>query len=528
MQAVEQEDTYKTVQLGCNTLGLYLLLEKVCLKQNINNAELYRTQWADLKYDPSECVYEFFNEFEQAITNINDSSTGLAEGEEAVKDYDKTFRLREALPTDIAQTVMLEAYMHTHADPEYPLYSSAKSRTVTYMTNFLSNEYDNEPNREGRAMIAQRERAADRRGQHTDAKDGDKKKRHQKPTKSGGHKKKTVLTAATFCYNCSDKNHLSTECPEEPHRCQICKKLNNKEDHCKFNPKNSDCFPDIMAEKEENSEKFGGRKRSHESEMADSAKRGTKGKKGRRTYKVALSDAPMDVIEDKDDDDDDLPGNYLNRSGSALSAGSQIEEEESGKSDSADEEEEVTLATVTQTNTTVTLAQTEVPNAAMMLQRLLMQNITPEMINTLIPTLLPMIMPMIQASNTSQQSMAVLQDSQNTLEDTADAEAAADAAEMANEIRTEQKSKSESRPAKYESKASKTAAKKRAAAEHKLQEACMQETFTQKSVPVLEGLDIWHEVKTKKHGRKHTSKDHISSGEEDARADADTEDRSGT
>ncbi|KAJ1401495.1 hypothetical protein B484DRAFT_405704 [Ochromonadaceae sp. CCMP2298] len=94
MDATEMEPTYKTIETQVSSLGLYLLLEQVCTKNSVNNVEMLRTKLMDHHYEEGDCVYAFITELDALFKSI-DMASG-ADGQ--IRDHDKVYRLREALP----------------------------------------------------------------------------------------------------------------------------------------------------------------------------------------------------------------------------------------------------------------------------------------------------------------------------------------------------------------------------------------------------------------------------------------------
>jgi hypothetical protein len=118
LSAVEQEPTYLQVQMDCDSLELYLLMEKVCMKRVMNNAEAHRTRWYELKFVLEGDIFGFFNEFEEMKDNIL-QATGE---EDNIKDPDIVYRLREAMPESISKVVLLDTHTLTltKEDEDYP------------------------------------------------------------------------------------------------------------------------------------------------------------------------------------------------------------------------------------------------------------------------------------------------------------------------------------------------------------------------------------------------------------------------
>ncbi|KAJ1432931.1 hypothetical protein B484DRAFT_461616, partial [Ochromonadaceae sp. CCMP2298] len=84
MDATEMEPTYKAIETQVSSLGLYLLLEQVCTKNNVNNVEMLRTKLIDHQYSDGDCVYGFLTELDALFKAID--MAGGAEGQ--MKDHD--------------------------------------------------------------------------------------------------------------------------------------------------------------------------------------------------------------------------------------------------------------------------------------------------------------------------------------------------------------------------------------------------------------------------------------------------------
>ncbi|KAJ1432433.1 hypothetical protein B484DRAFT_462125 [Ochromonadaceae sp. CCMP2298] len=152
LSAVEQEATYLQVQTECDSLELFLLMEKVCMKRAMNNAEAHRTRWYELKYLLGGDIFGFFNEFEEMKDNIL-QATGE---EESIKDPDMVYRLREAMPESISKVVLLDTHTLTKEDPDYPKYTPCKNKVVNYV--YIPGNYIS---RSGTALGANRSRNTD-------------------------------------------------------------------------------------------------------------------------------------------------------------------------------------------------------------------------------------------------------------------------------------------------------------------------------------------------------------------------------
>ncbi|KAJ1400773.1 hypothetical protein B484DRAFT_405936 [Ochromonadaceae sp. CCMP2298] len=118
LEATELEPTYRAVEDRVDPLGLLLLLEKVCTKNSINNVEALRTEWQNLTYSDGMCIFAYMNRFDALVKNI-DRASGTGE---KVRDCDKVYRLRQAIPESTARVLLVTAFAHEKGDKEYPSY----------------------------------------------------------------------------------------------------------------------------------------------------------------------------------------------------------------------------------------------------------------------------------------------------------------------------------------------------------------------------------------------------------------------
>jgi hypothetical protein len=176
-----------------------MLLEKVCLAQNLNNSEAFRTQWQNLRWHPGDDIHLFFTTFEQAIVSICNSH---CTGEEAVQDPDKVFRLREALPLDYSEKLLWDAYRYSKGHENYPKYPLCKIDVTTYISN--ENKKISEETRVAKALSSQRTTTTNAypRGNKGKKQQYDKKQTttHTTHIRSTTDKKR--------CYNCDSEAHL--------------------------------------------------------------------------------------------------------------------------------------------------------------------------------------------------------------------------------------------------------------------------------------------------------------------------------
>jgi hypothetical protein len=184
INAVESDVTYTDVQQNVNSLGLYLLMRKACLKHNRNNVEAERTRWFKLKYIKNEDIYAFMNTFEEIVANIRMA----ANDDSVVRDCDMVFRLRDALPLQLAKDTIKETFVVPQDSPEYPKFPWCKERVTTY----VSAEMQMEGSDGGHALAVQPRRGPRPPGP---------------PSKSGTH----TGTKTDTCYNCGEKGHFKRD-----------------------------------------------------------------------------------------------------------------------------------------------------------------------------------------------------------------------------------------------------------------------------------------------------------------------------
>ncbi|KAJ1410202.1 hypothetical protein B484DRAFT_402982, partial [Ochromonadaceae sp. CCMP2298] len=118
--AVELEPTYKEVEANTDTLSLYLLLETVCNRSALDNSETYRTQLVEHTYVTGECIFSWFVIFDELVKNINRT------GGNSFKDSDMVYRLRQNIPSETSERLLVSAHAHKAGEPEYPLYAWCK------------------------------------------------------------------------------------------------------------------------------------------------------------------------------------------------------------------------------------------------------------------------------------------------------------------------------------------------------------------------------------------------------------------
>jgi hypothetical protein len=128
IDATELESTYRAIEDKVDPLGLLLLLEKVCTRNSVNNVEALRTEWQDLRYRDGDCIFGFFNRFDALVKNI-DRASGTGE---AIRDWDKVYRLRQALPEPKARQILVTAFAYDRTEKEYPSYDWCKRVSVAH------------------------------------------------------------------------------------------------------------------------------------------------------------------------------------------------------------------------------------------------------------------------------------------------------------------------------------------------------------------------------------------------------------
>ncbi|KAJ1428352.1 hypothetical protein B484DRAFT_431273, partial [Ochromonadaceae sp. CCMP2298] len=294
ISAVQQEPTYAAAKAETDSLQLYLLMEKVCMKRALGNAEEHRTDWMNIRYEDSPDQRQFFNEFEEIRDNIV-RSTGRAD---AVTDADTVFRLREALPYSISSVVLLEKHTLERFEEGYPTYDTCKKKVINYVCNVL-NRQNREESSAGKALASTRESPDVYRGKKLDPTTGK-------------------------CYNCDSPNHMANACPNSPHPpCDLCGKKNHTLPNCKFNKENPDCYPDIKnGTSETGANRVRNNKRTNEKQGRGGGKH-----KGGKAYQVKVAE-----------EEEPIPGNYIAKSGTALST--QMDTEASEEEDKEDQEGE--------------------------------------------------------------------------------------------------------------------------------------------------------------------------------------------
>jgi hypothetical protein len=297
LHACESDPGFKQLQADKDSLGFYLLQEKICLKQSKRNSEAIRSKWVRHTYLEDEDIYEFLNIFEEFVREIRLSSGS----ETAVRDVDMTQRLREALPQELAKDAMKDTFLLDQDDPLYPPYEVCKKRLITLVeSNNIKKEDDNlnesrSPRRQ--ALLFKKDGGVDR------GKFVPKRDREGKPyVKKGQFQKK--------CFNCKSTTHLKDQCPKQPRKdsekCDICHMLNHKTSDCRFDITSKNCYPDVLAESKLNKGK------------TEHARKG-RPPKGGTAYMVSA---------EQEEENNDIQGNYIVRSGTAYSAQAEGEQAE--------------------------------------------------------------------------------------------------------------------------------------------------------------------------------------------------------
>jgi hypothetical protein len=289
LSAVMGEEDYDKIELDVDSLGLFLLMEKVCIRENRCNSEAERTKWQHLSYKEGGDIWEFFNLFEEIVANIR-----AAAGDAAVKDSDEVYRLREALPKELAVETMKETYLLTVDNPLYPKYAPCKSRVTTFVSSKLHREEEeqNEVN-STKAFLTQR--------------DG-RKQAAKKP-----YVKKDTRNRAPR------PDHIKADCTEPPKTaCSHCGMTNHTADKCRFDITNANCFPDVKRKAEAESK----RKRDSGSDSKSS-----RPSKTGKAYNVQgdSEERETEQSESEQDSDIELDGNYIARNGRAYTAHGQKE-----------------------------------------------------------------------------------------------------------------------------------------------------------------------------------------------------------
>jgi hypothetical protein len=301
LNAVIGEEEYDQIELDVDSLGLFLLMERVCIRENRCNSEAERTKWQHLQYDDGADIWEFFNLFEEIVANIR-SAAGAA----SVKDTDCSYRLREALPKELAMECMKDTYLLAVDDPLYPPYATNKSRVTTFVSSKLRREEEENEVSSAKALLFQR--------------DGKKTPVGKKPYVKRDAKK---TTRTMKCYNCNSPDHKKADCPEPPKPdCTHCGMSNHTADKCRFDVKNANCFTNVKRKAEDEA------KRKRDGPSDTKYPKSSRPSKSGKAYKVQ-GDRDEERVDDQseaasesqsDISDIEIEGNYISRRGRAYMA----------------------------------------------------------------------------------------------------------------------------------------------------------------------------------------------------------------
>ncbi|KAJ1410125.1 hypothetical protein B484DRAFT_403018, partial [Ochromonadaceae sp. CCMP2298] len=207
--AVELEPTYKEVEANTDTLALYLLLETVCNRSALDNSETYRTQLVEHTYVTGECIFSWFVIFDELVKNINRT------GGNSFKDSDMVYRLRQNIPSETSERLLVSAHAHKAGEPEYPLYAWCKKVVTTFLGDKTKINHDAEYNG-GNAFLKQSSRGNGRQNPRGNGR--------QNPRRGDASVAPSDCKVIVKCPNCL-KPHLL--------------------EYCFFDPESDYCYPDV-------------------------------------------------------------------------------------------------------------------------------------------------------------------------------------------------------------------------------------------------------------------------------------------
>ncbi|KAJ1430049.1 hypothetical protein B484DRAFT_463188 [Ochromonadaceae sp. CCMP2298] len=202
LEATELEPTYRAVEDRVDPLGLLLLLEKVCTKNSINNVEALRTEWQNLTYSDGMCIFAYINRFDALVKNI-DRASGTGE---KVRDCDKVYRLRQAIPESTARVLLVTAFAHEKGDKEYPSYDWCKRvATNFYKDKSTVNHNEEDDNSTGNAFAVRQSNSSNPRGGKHQRTDG-----RNEPGKSQNNteQRRPNIKPTDFCTTCGKSSDV--------------------------------------------------------------------------------------------------------------------------------------------------------------------------------------------------------------------------------------------------------------------------------------------------------------------------------
>ncbi|KAJ1414613.1 hypothetical protein B484DRAFT_467348 [Ochromonadaceae sp. CCMP2298] len=353
IDAAELEPTYRKIEDSVDPLGLLILLEKVCTKNSVNNVEALRTDWQELRYKEGDCVFAFFNRFD-ALIKIIDRASGVGD---KIRDWDKIYRLRQALPLKEARSILVTAFTHERTDKEYPSYDWCKRVTTNYYRNASTFNNDDDDSPGNAYSIRQSDNRNPRGGKfaRTDSRN------ERVKSQNDADLRRPNIKPTDFCTTCGESSdvHITTVCPKLKVKCPIqgCRGY-HMDIFCFFNPKSKYAYPDVV-DRFNKEQKHGGKSTSRNNTP-----------RAGRAYRVEAD--PYAVGED---DPQPIEGNFLANWNGRCNVASKHEEPEEAEVDYSPDtpesgshesvagevqsEEEVTAGA---TNTTVILTPAIVPD----------------------------------------------------------------------------------------------------------------------------------------------------------------------
>ncbi|KAJ1428278.1 hypothetical protein B484DRAFT_431286, partial [Ochromonadaceae sp. CCMP2298] len=293
MDATEMEPTYKTIETQVSSLGLYLLLEQVCTKNSVNNVEMLRTKLIDHHYQEGECVYAFITELDALFKSI-DMASG-ADGQ--IRDHDKVYRLREALPkTPVYKTMLMSAHTHVRGDPEYPTYEWCK-RVVTNFLHDKSVNLNEEDDDRGTSLSLRQNPRGGKNPKNGNGKQHERVRDQKSQNPAQVQRRPNLPLPEGVCIVCRG-DHETSNGDKKRTKCTTpgCR-FSHDPYFCFFNVFSPHCYPDILDRYNAEQKRLGKKPIVH------NTPRGSEGSDSARDYRgrslmVAREEAEMEQEED--------------------------------------------------------------------------------------------------------------------------------------------------------------------------------------------------------------------------------------
>jgi hypothetical protein len=243
MDATEMEPTYKAIETQVSSLGLYLLLEQVCTKNNVNNVEMLRTKLIDHQYSDGDCVYGFLTELDALFKAID-----MAGGEEGqMKDHDKVYRLREALPKrEIYKSLLMSAHTHVRGDPEYPTYEWCKKVVTNFLHDKSGNSLNEEDDDRGTSLSLRQNPRGGKNAKFGGGKQHERVRDQKSQNAEPGQRRPNLPLPEGVCIVCKG-DHETSDCDKKRTKCTTpgCR-FSHDPYFCFFNVFSPHCYPDIL------------------------------------------------------------------------------------------------------------------------------------------------------------------------------------------------------------------------------------------------------------------------------------------